>query len=192
MIGPLAQIALSLGAGYATAAYLTPASWLSIAALILVWLSILAAAVLFRLGRGLPTFETEELNPETISRLTRATQGVARRLSFLFYIIIGTLVVHLAMVLIGGSAEDVGGSAEDVDFLVLGFVFLDSFLVAFTLCRAVILVQGDVDLVALQSKLLKKNAQLRNARRHDNELKQATAESPYTPDPEYGRLHSPE
>ena len=54
------------------------------------------------------------------------------------------------------------------------------------------LVQGDVDLVELQSKLLKKNAQIRNARRHNNELEQAAAETPPTPDPEYGKLHSSE
>ena len=89
-----------MGAGYATAAYLTPANWLSIATLILVWLSTLAAAVLFRLGRGLPPFQTEELKLETISRLTQATQDVARRLSVLFYFVVGTLVVHIATILI--------------------------------------------------------------------------------------------
>ena len=185
MIGPLAQIALSLGAGFATAVFLAPTNWLSIAALILVWLSILAAAVLFRLGRGLPAFETEELKPETISSLTRSVQSVARRLSVLFYIIVGTLLVHIATILIGGSVED-GVS------LVRTFVGIDSALVVFTLCRAVVLVQGDVDLVKLQSRLLKKNAQIRNARRHDNELQQAAAETPHVPDPEYGKLHNPE
>ena len=175
------QGAVTLGFGVTVARSIEPSHWFAIATAILLWFSILAAAVLFRLGRGLPPFETEELKMEKIQRLTEAYVRVAKRLSVLFYVIIAAIAFHVAGMLIFGLSE----AESSIHKYIVG---LDSSLVAFVTCRAVMLVRGDVDLVALQSKLLNENAQKRRARAEVEVLAETASASPFEPDPDYGGI----
>ena len=106
---------------------------------------------------------------------------VANRLSVLFYVIIFAIVIHVTGMLVFELSEAESGYPTYI-------VLIDSSLVALVTCRAVMLVRGDVDLVDLQSKLVKENTRKRRARAEVEALAEAASASPFEPDPDYGGI----
>ena len=141
-------------------------------------LSILAGAVLFRLGRGLPQLALEELRDDEVAKLAAAFRQVSKRLVVFFYVVGFAILSQLAVQLVPATLSSNWSKTV---------VAVSLFLSAFVCLRAVLLVRGDADLVDLQAKLLEDNHKRRAVR---EALKRADDERPLKPPPGYGGLAS--
>lgn len=114
-------------------------------------LSILSAAVLFRLGRGFPQLEMKHLDSEEIENYCKAYLVVSERMRTLFYVIIFAI---LLIVLFGYVYE-----IPELFSINRIFVSIILGIVVFVLYRTWELVKFDVDLIQLQADLLQKSIQ---------------------------------
>ena len=154
--------------------------WLAAAPGVMVSLSVIAAAILFRLGRGLPGFSVDELNVEDIRKLTSAYTAVAKRL--------GTILVLVGLAI--GSVIAAYFVGETPLWVRPAVTSLGMFSLALVICRAVALVRGDLDLIRLQAKLLVQDARSRRAREQAEEIEDAQRTRPFRNPPGFGGLAS--
>ena len=160
--------------------YMDLAVWLSVTPGVMLALSVIAAAVLFRLGRGLPEFSVQELEIEDIRKLTGAYTVIAKRLGAILALIglsIGLLI----------SAHFFKEAPACVNSAIAS---LGAFSFGLVLCRTVALVKGDLDLIGLQSKLLVKDVRLSRVREQSDTLEDAQKRSPFKNPTGYGGLAS--
>ena len=116
---------------------------------LIILLSILGAAVLFRLGRGFPQLEVRYLDNEDIEKYCQAYQIASERMKVLFYVIIFTILLIILY----------GYIYEESEMNILNRIFVSVILgtVLFVLFRTWELVKFDVDLIRLQADLVKKS-----------------------------------
>lgn len=178
----LIQLLIPLPLAFAALLFLEHATWLSVTGHMMVCLTVVAAAVLFRLGRGLPEFHTRELATSELKRLTKAYTDVAKRLS----VILALILLAIAIMM---SAHFTCGAPLWVNPVL---VFLGVYFVCLVLCRTVALVKGDLNLIRLQGRLLLEDVQLGRARQRAASLNESAEASPLKPSKGYGGLASHE
>lgn len=172
----LAPLALAALAWF----YLDLTAWLSVAAPVILSLSVVGAAVLFRLGRGLPEFHVRDLDVEDIDSLTDAYSVVAQRLSG----ILAWIGVAIGLLIVAHFVKN------GPEWLCSSLTSLGVYFVSFVVCRTVVLVKGDLDLVRLQGKLLVKEIEANRTREHMRVLEAAREASPFDSPEGYGGLAS--
>ena len=142
--------------------------------------SVVAAAVLFRLGRGLPEFRVQDLDIEDIENLTSAYTAVAKRLSAILALIGATIGLLIAAHFVKEAPGWVGSLVTSLGVFSVGFV----------VCRAMALVRGDLDLIGLQGTLMAKEARSSRVRERAQALDGAQKATPFKNPEGYGGLAS--
>lgn len=180
------QVLLALTLAMVAYCFLDPARWVAVVPDVATGLSILAAAVLFRLGRGLPPFAVGEVSLDRVRTLTRAYEKVSTRLAVILGIALCALI-SLALARLG-LAEREG----QLDPWPVGRELMAAsvFLSALAIVRGVALIAGDLDLVRLQSSLVAEDARLRRAREEKEKIGEAVQTRPFKNPESYGGLAS--
>ena len=177
----LLQIAVPLGLAAGSYCLLDSGRWFAIVSEIMLALSILAAAVLFRLGRGLPPFAVEQLSGSRLRELSDAYGEVARRLAWMLALTalaIASLAISRLALTTEGSLEAWPVGRELMSASVL--------LSTLALVRAVPLVMGDIKLIRLQADLVQEEARLRWGRQAKALSDQANRDDAYETPKDYG------
>lgn len=182
-------IVIPAGFGLIAFVIMQPALWEDIGRGLILALSLLSAAVLVRLARGMPVSNTEYFDVDEIRRLSKAVMKVYRALIVLFAAAIGS-IIGLAFV---GIVHEAISKMPNLDAATVVTVqqILTALLViviAFALLRIIALIQGDYDLVQLQAKLMERAVERRDAARHIAKMDEADASKPFESRPGYGKL----
>ena len=179
----LVQIGTSFALAGLAYLFLDPVRWVAVVPEVMVCMSILAAAVLFRLGRGFPELPVEELSVERIQRLTVAYKEVARRLAF---ILAFTMLAILSLAVTRFALPD----RPDLTAwpICRELMTISVFFAVLAAIRGVWLVRGDVNLIRLQASLKEEEAVLRHARVTRKRLENAVREHPFERPKNYGGL----
>ena len=176
-----AQSLLPTVAAVACYFHMEPSRWLDIKQEIMLVLSIMAGAVLFRLGRGVPYMEVGELSTTDIKKLAEAMKIISLRLSYVLAV--------TSISLIGLALIEV---IHKITPITQASTALLAFFIVFSICRAVMLVMGDINFTVLQSEIMVKNAQRRSAKRNSaaltKEMEKENERSPFHPPSNYGNL----
>ena len=179
----LVQIVASLALASLAYSVLDPVRWVAVVPEVMVCMSILAAAVLFRLGRGFPELPVDELSVERVQRLTAAYKEVGPRLAFVLVFtmlaILSLAVMRFALPVrpdlpVWPICREVMGTS--VFFAVLAAI------------RGGWLIYGDINLIRLQASLIEEEAILRHARVTRERLENAVRERPFETPKSYGGL----
>ena len=183
------QIVISLVAAVASLA-LDPSDWKSIRSEAMVVLAVMAAAVLFRLGRGFPPISIDEMEVDEAQKLAAAFKVVARRLAF--------VAAVTAVALFGLAGMEVGYKLITLHLPPgIGEVCVKAAgatlaaLIAFAFSRAVVVVLGDLSAIAVQSDNMVKSVQRRHARDSVAALDKAERDEPFKKPSSYGNLIEP-
>lgn len=178
------QIVIPLAVAVGAFLLMEPNHWDSIRDGSMIALSVLVAAVLFRLGRGIPPIAVDYLEIDEAKILAKTFKTIARRLA---------VVAGLSTAALLGLAV-IGVLHQAVDQLSMG-MFCTKLLtaalagiMAFAFCRAVMVVLGDLSSVALQSNNMVKCVQRRHARDKMAALDEAEKEQPFKAPPNYGKF----
>ena len=186
------QLVVSITVGVVAAVFMESHHWAHIRAGTMLVLSILAGAVLFRLGRGMPTVDMDELEVVEVEELTSAFQIVTNRLVWIVKVTGVALVGLVGIDFIHKVVECLLLEFSiSPTFAVQATTGLLAFVIALAFCRAVMLVRGDQDLVVVQSRNMVKVAQRRHARHGRSMLDEAEGEHPFQPPTGYGKLIEP-
>ncbi|EPY01358.1 hypothetical protein [Magnetospirillum fulvum] len=181
------QVAVPLGLAVISPLVMEPRNWGDIRQGTMMALSVLGAAVFVRLARGMPITNTDFFEVQEIRDLSFAVKIVMRRMIALiilaFMSIIGLNFIELFLK--AASSLTVGLEAKGVISGLISGVL--TFLVAFTLARAVNVVRGDYDLVELQSTLMIRAVERKHAKEVAARLDEADKASPFMPREGYGR-----
>ena len=163
--------------------YLDPTRWLAVIFEVMLAHSILAAAVLFRLGRGLPQFAHEHLSAKRLRELSDAYKKVVQRLGWMLAIIVAAIAC-LAMSRLSLTTGD------DLNVWSIGreLMSVSVFVSSFAVIRIVALVVGDIGLVRLQSELIEEEARLRWKEAAQVVSEQASQTDVYQTPKNYGGL----
>lgn len=180
------QIAIS-GAVAGASLAMEPDHWDLIRSEALLVLSVLAGAVLFRLGRGLPSISIDHLEVDEARSLAETYRVVTRRLAYVAGVtalaLIGLATVGILHRLIATYLPPDSGAV--LAALVTAML---AALIAFAFCRAVDLVLGDLSSVTVQSESIVKGVQRRHAREQDEALDKAGRDEPFEEPSNYGDL----
>jgi hypothetical protein len=133
-------------------------------------LSVIAAAVLVRLARGLPFSNADQFELDEARRIGAAFVQIAKSLRALFFAaLVGMLWLALAPEVAAGLGPAVKGTRYEP---LLGPALSGSVgvILAYTLARMIGVVQGDVSLARLQSSLLEQAVQRKAAARFDKQI----------------------
>ena len=109
----------------------------------------MAGAVLFRLGRGIPSMDTDELRIHEIEEFTKVITTISVRLSIVMWVT-GAALICLSL----HKVFEFLPHQISTGMLV--------FLITFAFCRAIIVVRGDVGFARFQSDIMVRNAKRRN------------------------------
>ena len=175
------QLSLPIAAAVICYLYMSPLQWLGIKQEIMLVLSIMAGAILFRLGRGIPYMEVGELSIGDIRKLADAMKTISFRLSYVLAVTSISLIFLSLIEIIHRSIQ-----APQTTTAVLAF------FIVFSVCRAVVVVMGDINFTALQSEIMIKNARRRSAKRKvsivSEQMIKEERENPFRPPSNYGNL----
>ena len=169
-------------AGGTIAVLVGPSFWMSIRMEVLTFLSVLLAAVLFRLGRGIPDLAWEGADSDRVRRIAGSFKIVGDRLAYMFGVVAGAV---LWLILI----EPLHASFCHSPRITQGLAWITGFLVFFSLVRAVVLVSGDRNLISLQVDLVERIAHRQDVSEEKKRLDAAEHDRPLRPPDGYGGLH---
>ena len=179
------QIMLSLAAAVVAFLFMEPAHWGSIRDGAMIVFSILVAAVLFRLGRGIPPVAVDYMEIGEAKILAKTFKTIARRLS----IVAGVSTAALLGLAAIGSFHQ----AETFYAKVLAAALAG--VMAFAFYRAVMVVLGDLSSIALQSENMVncvRRRHVREQRRHARDkiaaLDEAEKDQPFKKPSNYGKI----
>ena len=160
----------------------SPARWFDISTAIVPALSIIAAAVLFRLGRGLPNFEVATLPAAEVRRLATAYCIVARNTAVI-------LVVLFLAIALGALPALWGGNPPSEPALFVPTLARTGMTVtAFAVIRTVALVLGDLALIRLQAQLLEQHIKAQHVTINKVRREHGRKTKPLSTPPGYGGL----
>ncbi|MCY4127834.1 MAG: hypothetical protein OXG15_01200 [Gammaproteobacteria bacterium] len=168
------QFSVPLAIGILAGFYLDFQQWSSIVFQIAIFQSILIAGILFRLGRGLPNLDVEHLDGNDIDKLTSAFRDLAIDLRGMFLISMTTIIVLLF--------SNIFGSRE-YGCLWIGLAVFFSVL---TIFKSILLVLHDLDLIELQSNLLKERVEYRRNQLESRKIEEQIISGNYDKPEEYG------
>jgi hypothetical protein len=140
------------------------ARWLSFAILadilqpIIVVLSIMAAALLVRLNRGMPTLDWKSLDADERKLLTEKVVGLTREYMTVLLLQGLTLVALLALAASKGATHARAPVEQPTELTAHNFeppiLFIVGTLIAFCIARMGYIIWRDYDIVRLQKKLI--------------------------------------
>ena len=176
-------LAASIGAFFA----METCQWDTIRSEAMLVLSVLAGAVLFRLGRGIPAISIDHLEVEEAENLTRDYKVVSRRLA---YVAAVTAVALVGLATIGVVHRYIAQNLPTDSGAVLAALAtaLLAFVIVFAFCRAVALVLGDLSSVAAQSDTIVNSVRRRRAREEEEALQKAERDKPFKKPTNYGDI----
>ena len=177
----LAAVLLLAGLGVA---FVQPELWLKASFALVPVFSIIGAAVLFRLGRGLPNFEVASLSAAEVRRLATAYRIAARNTAAILVVLF--LAVCSAVL---PSVWD-GKPPKEPGFLLPSLAFIGIALTALVVVRTVELVRGDLSLIRLQAKLLEQNTKGQHTAANKARRERGRKDAPVSKPPGYGDLAS--
>lgn len=184
------HILIPVTLGAVAYAIMRPEHWDEIRQGLMFALSLLGAAVLVRLARGMPVTNTDFFEVDEMRNLTAAVTKVYRSLIFLLSAIVVSLV---GLVFIGTFIKFVASlatiEASERMALQQGASAVLVTLIAYALSRTISLVRGDYDLVKLQARLMERVVERRHASERRRVLEEAAASKPFEPREGYGQLH---
>ena len=164
--------------------FVSPGLWWKLSSeLVPVW-SIIAAAVLFRLGRGLPNFEVATLSAAEVRNLATAYRTVAQNTAW--------ILVVLVLAICWGLLPTVWCDLPLMSFThsISVFAFIGMWLTTLAAIRAVVLVRGDLSLIRLQAKLLEQQIKAQHVTTNKLRRDHGRKTKPMSTPPGYGGLAS--
>lgn len=160
--------------------------WHESKAAVLSALSVLAAAVLVRLARGLPFTNADHFLPLEIDQVATAIAAIARSLRALIIVLLLAMAGVVCADLINAAMKE-NVTPEQATTVARLISSLLSLLSVYSFIRVVEVVQGDVDLVDLQGKIMRE-AVRRKAIKNFSESQKALAPMEYKGSESYGNL----
>ena len=181
------QIAIPCLVAVVASLAMDPSHWDSIRDGAMIVLSVLVAAVLFRLGRGIPPVIIDYLRVDEARDLAKAFNTIALRLSIVAAVTTGAffglaMIGFLHELVDQYLPEDIGDVCAKVLTAALAWIM------AFAFCRAVMVVRGDLSFIAVQSENMVKCVQRRHARDEIVALDEAEKIQPFKASPNYGKF----
>lgn len=176
------QAGVPTALGAAAWIWLPTATWLGMSEQLVPVLSIFGAAILFRLGRGLPEFGTADMSAQEVDRLAEMGHELVLRTAVMLAFVTVALVFNVVV-----STPGLMSCGEEA---LLGRIVtsLGVVLTALACVRTVELVRGDIGLVRLQGQLLREATRRRLAREQAEKRQQFRADKPMEQPPGYGGL----
>ncbi len=180
-------MAVPLGLAVVSYFRMEPSHWSDIRQGTMLALSVLSAAVFVRLARGMPITNTDFFEVQEIRDLSYAVRTVMRRMIILivlaFISIIGTVFIEILQKAVAATAL-----SGDLKMIVSStFSGTLSFVITFTLARAVYVVRGDYNLVELQSDLMTRAVERKHAKEAAARLEEADKALPFKQRDGYGK-----
>ncbi|MDJ0947241.1 MAG: hypothetical protein QNJ30_27655 [Kiloniellales bacterium] len=182
-------IAVPAALGWVAFEVMQPTHWDEVGRGLTFALSLLGAAVLVRLARGMPVSDTGYFDVEEMRDLSRAVRKVYKALMLLFVVIICSILGLVFIGVLHGAISHISnldpGTILTLKQSATGVLVA---LVAFALLRAVALIKGDYDLVKKQASLMERAVERRQAARQAERLEAAEKEAPFEKREGYGKL----
>lgn len=140
-------------------------------------LSIVAAAVLVRLARGVPFTNPDHIREEDVEAVTAAFISLSTSLRSLFFVVLGTMVV------VGAASPLARLMAElvpvDLDLGNRLGSALVGLCVAYSFVRMLQIAQSDVSITKLQARVIRDSVARRRAKKFaEDEMKPSTFRQP--------------
>jgi hypothetical protein len=145
---------VSVVAAALAAGFVTIDMWDNVKQALLVALSVLAAAVLVRLARGLPFTNADQFEVEEIKALTKAVQQIMRSLRLLIFVILATMLLIALAKPILDRVIPIAQSGWIPIYVRAAISFTLGLLLSYIFIRIRDVVHGDYDLVNLQSNYM--------------------------------------
>ena len=180
------QLAGSLMLAALGVTLLRPELWFRASSALVPVLSIVAAAVLFRLGRGLPSFEVAMLSAAEVRRLSKAYCIVAQNTAAILVV----LFLAICSGLIGTIWSET--ISKWPSHMVQSLAFIGIGLNAFAVMRTVALVRGDLSLIRLQAELLEQEIRRQHSAANKIRRERGRKEAPVSTPQGYGDLIAPD
>ena len=180
------QLAASLMLAALGVTFVRPESWFRTSSVLVPVLSIVAAAVLFRLGRGLPAFEVAMLSASEVRRLSKAYCMAAQNTAVILFV----LFLAICLGLIGTIWGETISACPSR--LAQSFTFVGIGLNAFALTCTISLVRGDLLLIRLQAELLEQKIKREHTATNKARRERARKDTPVTTPSGYGGLITPD
>ena len=176
-------VCLAAGASLA----MEPGDWDSVRPEAMIMLSILAAAVLFRLGRGVPSVSVDGLAIEEAESLAEAYVEVARRLAIVAAMTASGLL-GLALIGVAHRFFSLHLPPDIAEVCCKLLTALLAAILALTFCRAVVLVRGDLSSVRVQGKSMVASVRRRHIKQATTALMEAEKSQPFEAPSDYGEF----
>lgn len=154
---------------------------------LLVALSVIAAAVLVRLARGLPFTTPDHYEVDEIRALTDAVSQILRSLKALIIVVFATmsfLIIARLMQSLLSKALGKFFQHDPSDAIISGSI---GFAIGYVLVRILHVVQGDCDLTRLQSKFIVRAVERKQAKVF-LEIEKKGSSTPFTTPDGYGKV----
>ena len=150
--------------------------------------SVIAAAVMVRLARGLPFTNADHFEVEEIRQVTAAIKQIMRSLLALIMVVLATMIAFTFVERIQALFDRFG--LPTTKFISAHFLSATlGFLLAFVLMRIIQVVRGDYSLVELQSKFMIRAVERKESKKFDDaRAAAAQTEVPYRAPEGFGRL----
>ena len=150
-------------------------------------LAVMAGAVLFRLGRGLPPLEINYLGTQETADITLGMEEASKRLAYMVLAItIAIAALAVLLILFDLVAEHAPPSLAPAICRLLSAIV--AIIILFVLLRGLALIKGDLSLIRLQGKLAREAVIRRHAQESDRALQQAAQDAPFVPPEDYGAI----
>ncbi len=167
----LTALVLPVAGGIASALWLPLDKWDSLRPALLPAISVIAAAVLVRLARGLPFTNADHFSLEQFRSVSRKLEANARKLRALIFVCLTGLAILIvasdlvnAMMLLPRLANwVVTGAAHSLSGLIAA-------LLVYAFTRVIEVVHSDVSLLQLQAKILETVIANKNAANFEQQL----------------------
>lgn len=175
----------TLAAGALCAALVTVAFWDGAKAGLLTALSVIAAATLVRLARGLPFSNPDHFEADEVEQVTNAVKQLARSLRAFLAVVLGAMVLLVVVQPLSKEATMlfVPRAAALID---RGLSFVVGAALAYVLVRVGQIVGSDISLLDKQAKFMVR-AVHRKARQKEEARADAAGLAPYQTPEGYGR-----
>lgn len=178
VLAPLAAAAL-------TGPLVGLATWDSAKTGLLTALSVIAAATLVRLARGLPFTNADQIDADQARQLTQAMRTLARSLRLLLAVVLGTMILLVGLSPLGALAAKVLPH-QVAGPIAIGLSGLTGAALAYTLARIWQIVGSDLSLLDQQSEILVRAVDRKN-RTKDEEREKLAGIVPYETPEGYGQ-----
>lgn len=163
------SVAAALGCGLAVDVY----GWEAARLWLIPALSIIAAAVLVRLARGVPVTNPDHIRAEEVDDVTGAFTSLIQSLRSLFFVVLGAIVVVGAISPVAAFlAQQFSVTVDYGNRVGSGIVGLN---VGYCFARMLQVAQSDVSIAKLQARLIREAVARREAKKFEAEAMQPSS-----------------